>query len=277
MPFKTILAIVQGPDDAQHVIECATALATRFEAHLIGLHSEALPVPYSSTIGFPEAEFIQASSEFNTERSLKLEKIFLEHTAAAGISTEWQSLESFSGDSAHSGVISARTADLVVAAQIDRGAGTGDMPDLDALLYDAGRPVLVTPQGGPSVSSFRKVLISWNGSREAARATFDALPFIIDADSAEILVVDPPEDADAEEAGASIAAALARHGAKVSVHTESSSGSSIDTVIRNRVSETGADLLVMGAYSHSWLRQLLFGGVTRTVLQSMPVTSFLSR
>lgn len=277
MPFKTILAIVQSAEDAQHVAECASALATRFGAHLIGLHSEALPIPYSSTIGFPEAELIQASTEFNTERSHRLGEIFKQHAASAGVSTEWRSLESFTGDSAQSGVASARSADLVVAAQIDRGSGSGDTPDLDALLYDAGRPVLVTPQGGPSVSSFRKVLVSWNGSREAARAAFDALPFIVEADSTEILVIDPPDDPEAEEAGAAIAAALARHGARVSVHTEDSSGASIDTVIRNRVAETGADLLVMGAYSHSWLRQLLFGGVTRTVLQSMPVTSFLSR
>ena len=277
MPFKTILAIVQGTDDVQHVTECATALATRFGAHLIGLHSEALPIPYTSTIGFPEAEFIQASTEFNAERSRRLERIFKDHTATAGLSAEWRSLESFTGDSAQSGVASARSADLVVAAQIDSGSGAGDTPDLDALLYDAGRPVLVTPRGGPSVSSFSKVLVSWNGSREAARAAFDALPFIIEADSTEILVIDPPDNPEAEEAGAAIAAALARHGAKVSVHMENSNGSSVDTVIRNRVSETGADLLVMGAYSHSWLRQLLFGGVTRTVLQSMPVAAFLSR
>lgn len=277
MPFKTILAVVQGAEDVQHVSECATALASRFGAHLIGLHSEALPIPYSSTIGFPEAELIQASTEFNTERSRKLGAVFKEQAAAAGLSAEWRSLESFTGDSAQSGVASARSADLVVAAQIDGGAGSGDGPDLDALLYEAGRPVLVSSQGGPSVSSFRKVLVSWNGSREAARAAFDALPFIVEADSTEILVIDPPDDPQAEEAGAAIAAALARHGAKVRVHIEDSRGSSIDTVIRDRVAETGTDLLVMGAYSHSWLRQMLFGGVTRTVLQSMPVTSFLSR
>ena len=70
---------------------------------------------------------------------------------------------------------------------------------------------------------------------------------------------------------------LERHGANVTVHTEASGGLAIDDVIRSRLAATGADLLVLGAYSHSWLRELLFGGVTRTVLQSMPVTAFLSR
>ena len=126
-------------------------------------------------------------------------------------------------------------------------------------------------------SSFRRVIIAWNGSREAARAAFDALPFILEAVGTEILLIDPPDSDDPAQAGADIAAALARHGAEVSVHAEHSRGLSTDAVIRNRLAATGADLLVLGAYSHSWLRELLFGGVTRTVLQSMPITAFLSR
>jgi nucleotide-binding universal stress UspA family protein len=200
--------------------------------------------------------------------------LFLQRTADAGVSAEWRSLESFSGDSAHSGIASARCCDLVVAAQ---AGPDGASPDVDALLYDAGRPVLVTPHDAPCLTSFRRVIVAWNGSRESARAAFDALPFILEAESTEILLIDPPETPDAAEAGADIAAALARHGAQVTVHTEESGGLATDEVIGNRVAATGADLLVLGAYSHSWFRELLFGGVTRTVLQSMPVTAFLSR
>ena len=274
MPFKTILAIIQSAEDAERVSDCAGALAARYEAHLIGLHAEALPIPYTSTIGFPDAEFIQASTEVNQERSQKIEAIFKKRTADAGITAEWRSLESFTGDSAHSGIASARSCDLVVAAQ---AGSEGASPDVDALLYDAGRPVLVTPHDAPCLASFRRVIVAWNGSREASRATFDALPFILEAESTEILLIDPPESPAAVEAGAEIAAALERHGASVTVHTEASGGLATDDVIRNRLAATGADLLVLGAYSHSWLRELLFGGVTRTVLQSMPVTAFLSR
>ena len=122
MPFKTILAIIQSTEDAERVSDCAGALAARYEAHLIGLHAEALPIPYTSTIGFPDAEFIQASTEVNQERSKKIEAIFRKRTADAGIAAEWRSLESFSGDSAHSGIASARSCDLVVAAQAERTA-----------------------------------------------------------------------------------------------------------------------------------------------------------
>ena len=277
MPFKTILAIIQSADDVDRVTDCAVALAQRFDAHLIGLHSEALPVPYTSAIGFPDTEFIQVSAEMNEERAKKLEALFGERTRAAGLSTEWRSFESFSGDSAHSGMTSARCADLVVAGQADPDAGSANAPDVDALLYEAGRPVLVTPLGGPSLSTFRRVIVAWNGSREATRAAFDALPFLMEADSTEILVIDPPEAPDFAEPGVDIAATLARHGVQVSVHKEASNGRATDAVMRDRIAATGADLLVLGAYGHSWLRELLFGGVTRTVLQSLPVTAFLSR
>lgn len=277
MTFKTILAIIQSSEDIGRVTGCSAALAQRFDSHVIGLHSEALPIPYTSTIGFPDAEFIQASTEMNQKRAAELEAEFRSRAAAAGISFEWRSLESFSGDSAHCGIACARCSDLVVAAQANPRAESGTSPDVDALLFEAGRPVLVTPFEGPCLSSFRRVIIAWNGSREAARAAFDALPFIVEAVGTEILLIDPPEPTATSEAGADIAAALARHGAEVSVHAEPSRGLSTDSVIRNRLAATGADLLVLGAYSHSWLRELIFGGVTRTVLHSMPVTAFLSR
>ncbi|TIM36471.1 MAG: universal stress protein, partial [Mesorhizobium sp.] len=167
--------------------------------------------------------------------------------------------------------------DLIIAAQ--RESGGDPSADVDTLVYDAGRPVLVVPHSGPLVTSFKHVLLAWNGSKEAARAAFDALPFIIEAEKTDIVVIDPPDTLDAapEAAGAEIAAALSRHGATVSVSVLQSGGHSVDDVIQTRIAETGADLLVLGAYSHSWLRQLLFGGVTRTVLRTVPVAAFLSR
>jgi nucleotide-binding universal stress UspA family protein len=279
MPFKTIIAIIQSAEDTDRVLDCAIPLAARFEGHVIGVHAEPLPVAYASTIGFPDTEFLQATADMNKERSKKLEGLFRGRLEAAGQPFEWRGLESFSGDSALSGISSARCADLVVAAQRNPDADSDTSTDIDTLLYDAGRPVLVVPHAGPSLSSYNRILIAWNGSREAARAAFDALPFIIEAEQVEILVIDPPEDleADADAGGAEIATALARHGANVAVAMEESDGRAVDDVIQDRVGAIGADLLVMGAYSHSWLRELLFGGITRTVLQSMPVATFMSR
>ncbi|RWP43835.1 MAG: universal stress protein [Mesorhizobium sp.] len=277
MRFKTIVAILQNEQDAERVLECAIPLADKFESHLIGIHAEALPVPYTSATGFPDTEFLQVSADMNKERAEKLRAVFLRHVEESGLSFEWRSLESFSGDSALTGIPTVRTADLIIAAQ--RETGGDPSADVDTLVYDAGRPVLVVPHSGPLVTSFKHVLLAWNDSKEAARAAFDALPFIIEAEKTDIVVIDPPDTLDEapEAAGAEIAAALSRHGATVSVSVLQSAGHSVDEVIQTRVAETGADLLVLGAYSHSWLRQLLFGGVTRTVLRTVPVAAFLSR
>ncbi|MER8809070.1 universal stress protein [Mesorhizobium australicum] len=277
MRFKTIIAILQNEQDAERVLDCAIPLASRFESHLIGIHAEALPVPYTSATGFPDTEFLQVSADMNRERADKLEAIFVKRIEDSGLSFEWRSLESFSGDSALTGISSVRAADLIIAAQ--RETGGDPSADVDTLVYDAGRPVLVVPSAGPLVTTFKRVLLAWNGSKEAARAAFDALPFIIEAEKTDILVIDPPDSLDErpEAAGAEIASALSRHGATVSVSVQKSGGTSVDDMIQNRITETGADLLVLGAYSHSWLRQLLFGGVTRTVLRSAQVAAFLSR
>ncbi|MER9456736.1 universal stress protein [Mesorhizobium sp. M0478] len=277
MRFKTIVAILQNEQDAERVLDCAIPLADRFESHLIGIHAEALPVPYTSATGFPDTEFLQVSADMNRERAEKLKALFVRQIENSGLSFEWRSLESFSGDSALTGISSVRAADLIIAAQRETGGDTS--ADVDTLVYDAGRPVLVVPHEGPLVTTFKHVLLAWNGSKEAARAAFDALPFIIEAEKTDILVIDPPDtlDDNPEAAGAEIAAALSRHGATVSVSVQKSGNASVDDVIQTRIAETGADLLVLGAYSHSWLRQLLFGGVTRTVLRSVPVAAFLSR
>ncbi|ESX98503.1 universal stress protein [Mesorhizobium sp. LNJC405B00] len=277
MRFKTIVAILQNEQDAERVLDCAIPLADRFESHLIGIHAEALPVPYTSATGFPDTEFLQVSADMNRERAEKLQALFVRQIENSGLSFEWRSLESFSGDSALTGISSVRAADLIIAAQRETGGDTS--ADVDTLVYDAGRPVLVVPHEGPLVTTFKHVLLAWNGSKEAARAAFDALPFIIEAEKTDILVIDPPDtlDDNPEAAGAEIAAALSRHGATVSVSVQKSGNASVDDVIQTRIAETGADLLVLGAYSHSWLRQLLFGGVTRTVLRSVPVAAFLSR
>jgi nucleotide-binding universal stress UspA family protein len=277
MRFKTIVAILQNEQDAERVLDCAIPLASRFESHLIGIHAEALPVPYTSATGFPDTEFLQVSADMNRERADKLQAVFLRRIEDSGLSFEWRSLESFSGDSALTGISSVRAADLIVAAQRDIGGDPS--ADVDTLVYDAGRPVLVVPSAGPLVTTFKHVLLAWNGSKEAARAAFDALPFIIEAEKTDILVIDPPDtlNESPEAAGAEIASALSRHGATVSVSVQTSGGTSVDDMIQNRVAETGADLLVLGAYSHSWLRQLLFGGVTRTVLRTTQVAAFLSR
>lgn len=277
--YKTLLAVIQNRKDIDRVLDHALPLANRMKSHLIGVHAEPMAIPYTTAIGFPDAEFMQASAEATRERASGLEKQFASRTAAARVSAEWRTMESLSGDSALCALTGARAADLVIAAQTDPAESGAATANVDHLLFETGRPALFVPYAGPVTTDFTKILVAWNGTREASRAAFDALPFIMEADETEILTVDASDARGdrTEAAGADIAAALARHGAHVTLAKESSAGIGVGAAIENRAVEINADLLVMGAYGHSRLREFLFGGVTREVLKSMPIATFMSR
>ncbi|HWK68021.1 MAG TPA: universal stress protein [Rhizobiaceae bacterium] len=278
MSYKTLLAIIQNKNDIERVLDHALPLASRLQSHIIGIHAEPMALPYTTAIGFPDADFLQVTAEVAKDRAAELEKIFVARTGSAGVSAEWRTMESLSGDSALCALASARATDLVIAAQTDPAESSAQTANVDHLLFETGRPALFVPYTGPVTTTFSKVLVAWNGTRESSRAAFDALPFIMEADETEILTIDAPDGGDLlESSGAGIAAALARHGAHVTVANESSKGVGVSGVIENRAMEINADLLVMGAYGHSRLREFLFGGVTSDVLKSMPVATFMSR
>jgi nucleotide-binding universal stress UspA family protein len=280
MAYKTLLAILQSRRDAPRVLDFALPFAARQGGHLIGLHAEALPIAITSPMGLPAADFSLALQEDARQRHAELRVLFSERAEAEGVSYEWRGFESASGDSAISGIESARTADLVIAQQNDPQADSRRTADVEALLFGSGRPVLFVPYTFSSRSApFKKVVLAWNGSKEAARAAFDAIPLMREAGNVEILTVDAPDrlDQDANFAGAAIAAALARHGIDVTLLAEKSAGLSDADIIRNRLAESGADLLVMGAFGRSRLAEWVFGGVTRSMLQSMPAPTFMSR
>lgn len=279
MTFRTIVAVLHNEKDSKRVLDSALPLATRFSAHLIGVHSEALPVPIGSPLGLPDVEFMQTSAEEAERRSKELEALFSNRAEREGVRFEWRTMESLSGDSALSAIHIARASDLVVVQQTDPDELLVRVPNNEALLFDTGRPVLFLPYVGEVDTSFSKVVVAWNGTSEAARAAFDALPFIKAARETLILSVDPRDDdmQDAAVSGTDIAEALSRHGAKVTLSTRDSAGLSPGTVIENEISDTGANLLVMGAFSQSWLKEFFFGGTTRTLLNSMSVATLMSR
>ncbi|MEO3998916.1 universal stress protein [Mesorhizobium sp. CAU 1732] len=279
MTYKTLLAVLQNKSDVDRVLDCALPLAARFSAHLIGVHAEAIPVPYVTPMGFPDTDFLTASVEINDRRSAEIEAVFRERAAREGASYEWQAMENVSGDSAVSALTAARAADLIIVQQTDPDADSGSMANVEALLYESGRPVLFVPYAVSVKPEFRKVLVAWNGTQQAARATFDALPFIVAAQETEILSLDRRDTGhdDGAMAGVDIAAALSRHGAKVTFASETSGDLSTGEAIENHIAESGADLLVMGAYSQSWLKEFFFGGATRTLLKSMPTATFMAR
>lgn len=278
MSIKTIGAVVYCREDAARTLKAAFGLAARNEAHLIGLHGEYAPVPAVSPLGAPDAGLIQTELEMGRERSDELGKIFNEMARREGASTEWRAVSGYAQEEA-SIVRIARGCDLIVVQQQNPDDPTPRDPGIQTLLFECGRPVLVVPYAVDVNLDFKRVLVAWNGTEPSARAVFDALPFIKAADSVEVLCVDPrgTDDKDYPVSGADIVEALARHGASVTLSGKHSGGLSAGAFIENALAEGSADLLVMGAYSQPWLKQFFFGGATRTLLETMPTATLMSR
>lgn len=280
MTCKTILAILQSEADTPRLLDFALPLTARHQGHLIGLHAEALPIAVATPLGGAMVDLTEEMRAEAEDRHARLRALFMERTQAKGIAAEWRGYDNVSGDSAISGIESARTADLVIAQQNDPDADARMTADVEALVFESGRPVLLVPYTFKGRSApFKRVILAWNGSKEAARAAFDALPFMQEAGSVEVLMVDPQDfpHQDTGLAGSAIATALARHGIDVTTHTEISGDLSHGEVIINRLADTGADLLVMGAYGRSRVSEFIFGGTTRTLLQSMTAPTLMAR
>jgi nucleotide-binding universal stress UspA family protein len=161
-------------------------------------------------------------------------------------------------------------ADLVVIARPESVGQTAAPPGLaESLVLSSGRPIIVFPPRDKA-SRVRRILVGWNATRESIRAVADAMPLLVEADAVEVLVVD-------QEPGADIARHLARRGAHVEVRRLASGGEDAGRLLLSQAAAFGADLLVMGAYGHTQLREWMFGGVTRTVLYEAGLPVLMSR
>jgi len=280
MAYKTILAVLDTPQNATQITDFGIALAEQFSAHLVGVHAETLAaVPLIAPMEIPDPAAVQVLQEVAQKETAEVERIFRERTAREGLSTECRSFISSAGYGSVSVMETVRSSDLIVASQSDP-AHADHRADLETFLFESGRPMLLVPYTMKTPQPIKRVLVAWNGSREATRATFDSLPFLKAAEAVEILLIDPPErnDQTPELAGTEIAATLARHGVKVTLTTqETSGGLPAAAAIENRLADNSIDLLVMGGYGHSRWWEMLFGGVTRSLLDSMTALTLLSR
>ena len=278
MTYKTIIAVLDKPALAAQITDHALSIARTFDAHVIGVHAETLAaVPLIAPMEIPDPAAIEALQAAARRQTSDIEAIFKDRTTRDGRSGEWRGFVSSAGYAAASVMELIRAADLIVASQGD--PANESRSELENLLFDSGRPVLLVPYVLKEPKVIRRIMVAWNGSREAARATFDALPLLKSAESVEIFCVDPPERPNQTSAmtGIELAEALARHDVNVTLTTQESGGLPAATAIENRLSDNSVDLLVMGAYGTSRWWEMLFGGVTRSLLESMTALSLMSR
>jgi nucleotide-binding universal stress UspA family protein len=275
MTYKTILVHLNDSRRAERVLEPVTQLAARFNSHLIGFHAysavPASPIPMaSSALGS-----IVAAERMNREA---IADAFKRMTGGKSYVADWQLQKVPHVDLASVVMERGRAVDLIVAGQTDPDWDLSPLMDFpERLALESGRPVLVIPYVGRYSTIGRRVVVAWKGSREAARAVFDALPLLREAQAVHILEIKEQEDdAGALGADTSIAAALGRHGIKPEVRTSIASDLSVGDEILSRAADLEADLLVMGAYGHSRFRELVFGGATRHIARHMTLPTLFS-
>ena len=276
MGFKDILVALDTARPARGRVELAAALAERFDAHLIGLHA-ALPADAPRRRGYFDYFDSSLLDPLYHEYRQKVEadgdatrRLFEEVAGRHGLSAEWRTAVGYPSEIT---ALHGRYADLIVLGQPDPDDTQAALfrPLPEEVVLAVGRPILVVPYAGNWGEIGRRVLVGWDSSREATRAINDAIPLLAGAESVTVIAVDPAGGpaGHGEVPGADIALHLARHGVKATIEATVSAGIGAGNALLSRASDLEADLLVMGAYGHSRVRELLLGGATRTVLESM--------
>jgi nucleotide-binding universal stress UspA family protein len=277
MSWKEIVVHIDGESTWRPLADAAAALAEQLHAHLVGV--EVVRIPDRGDAGIRRGlgeELLEQRRRDLEEKARRLGEEFTRRCDRSGLAVEWRVAD---GEPVRELVLQARYADLLVLAPpAPRSALALEDPHLPAsVVLAAGRPVLLIPPAAGAAVGGRHVLIGWNASREAARAVADALPIVERAQRVSVVVVHPERGRDhGPDPGADVAHYLARHGTHVEVLRIDGSHADAGTVLLERVAALGADVLVMGAYGHSRLRELVLGGATRTALQRATVPVLMS-
>ncbi len=273
MSFKSIAVFVDSTPAGEARATYAAKMAFLHGAHLIGIF--VVPSIFG---GSPAESFVQGR--------LAVRQVIAGHQVkeAAAIDAAKRSFSVvctredigfefrfvYQDDFHDSAALNSLHTDLVIAGGPRRGGLPGDW-SAEALLLATGVPLLLLPELWSGAAA-EHVVVAWNASREARRAISDALPFLTGAQSVTVLVVDPQKNPrHGEEPGADVARYLVRHGAKVVVEQVQSAGEPIARVILAYAERHDSDLIVVGAYSHPRTAEMIFGGVTRSLLRDAAV------
>ena len=273
MAYKDLLVHVDDTRSCAARVQAAVDLAVAHEAHLTGVYIVADPSPAAFVSGYVPPDLLDTLQQHARERAEAALARFAEVAGRNQISFETRIDRVLYTAVADALTTHARYADLAIVGQADPKDGEAPSYLPEEVTLGSGRPSLVIPYIGPGPTLGQRVTVAWDASREAARAVNDALPILERAQTVDVVTVNPTEApfGHGEEPGADIALHLARHGIKVEARRIEARDLDAANTILSHIADRGSDLLVMGAYGHSRLRELVLGGVTRTILRDMTV------
>lgn len=279
MSFKTILVHLDHSERSPARTALATRWALAHQAHLVGLLPTGLydGVIPADAIASGMTDFIAESADYLRRRAEAISREFRESIASTDdVSYEVRLVDGATVDAV---VQHGRASDLVVLGQ-DNALNASDLAVHDLVgpvLMEVGQPILVVPSVGDFQRAAKNAVVAWNGSRESAVALHAALPALQCASSVTIVSFRHrnEEDGNRQPSTADMHRFLSRHGVRATFERNATDIDVADALL-SRVADLGADLLVMGGYGHSRLRELILGGVTRRILAQMAVPVLLA-
>ncbi len=271
MGIKEVLVGIVDPL-ASSAVTAAAALAASQGARLAALHVQPhRDIPLAARLQMPDLELLLGQEDAAARDQLRQSVAAL--AAPYGVALHWMDGR---GPADELLVRQAQNADVVVVGR--SAAEDGQLRLAAQLVLHAGRPLLVVPEAADGKAFGKRVVIGWNGSRESTRAVHDALPILRKADWVEVLMVAAETRQSVEDGwGSRICAHLAQHGVAAErrvVPPYLALG--VDGILLARCDEERADLIVMGAYGRSHLRDVILGGVTSGVLGKSKIPVLVS-
>ncbi len=280
MAYKSLLTVATSPDGLDASVTAAAALAIRNDAHLdaLALGVDRTQVGYSY-VG-SGAVIIAAAMDRAEDDARAAEKGLNAAIAAQppGLRVAVETAVCQLGALTDVVASRARYADLVVLPRpYGKGNGVEAEAVVEAALFNGMAPVLIVPDKGMANTDPRRIVLAWNQSREALVATRRAMPFLKRADSVSIVVIDPPAHGpERSDPGGLLCQFLVRHGVHAEVTVLAKTMPRVSDILARHLRDIDADLLVMGAYGHSRLREAILGGATRDMLEAAEVPVFLA-
>lgn len=279
MSFKTILVDMNDVRRARHLLDAVVPLAAAMDAHLIGLTVVPPYVVIPSMDGAGTTVTVDQHREAYRDEMKQLKALFEAATGPRASQCAWREADAGFTTAAGTLIEQGRAADLIVASTQDSTWTYSTMLEApDRVAIESGRPLLLIPPAGAVPMPPKRITVAWNARRESARAVADALPLLKRADEVNVVWINPEHEP--QQAGdlpaAEICASLARHGVKCSATGATAVDGDVGAELLRQVKASGSQLLVMGCYGHSRLREFVLGGASRHVLAHMTVPTLLS-
>lgn len=277
MTIKDILVHIDDHNSCKARLAAAMALAMEHDAHLTGLYViPNVDIPGYMDVQIP-TDLIQMQEDRLAEAATVAEAAFNEAVSASGLSTEWRCLKGYAPD-----IIAdhGHYSDLIIIGQHDPdtylGAGRDQIPD--QVVLSSGRPVLIIPYNFSGGAIGKNIILGWDRSQRATRALHDALPVLQNAEKVTVMMVNPKSrpGMNNHTPGADVAHHLARHSVAVEADHITNDDISVCDHLLSRAADLGADLIVTGGYGHARWRELVLGGVTRQLFDTMPIPILMS-